>query len=172
VKISTARADFWIVHNPKLQKSPCGFFFIMSIVALPGFAVNLTNSDANTYRTMRCFSVIHNDTDHQLSIYGNGDLMTKGLICASEMRVHLGQSQVCRVPDYVFESTYKLMPLNEVESYIRINKHLPEIPSAQEIAKNGLDVAEMNLLLLKKVEELTLYTIELKKEVEALKNQK
>jgi hypothetical protein len=79
-------------------------------------------------------------------------------------------------PDYVFENTYKLPPLLEVERYIRKNKHLPEVPSAQEVKENGLTLGEMNALLLKKVEELTLYMIEsqkkvaeLQKEVEALK---
>jgi len=67
-------------------------------------------------------------------------------------------------PDYVFEDTYKLPSLLEVERYIRENKHLPEVPSAQEVKENGLAVGEMNALLLKKIEELTLYVVELKKE--------
>lgn len=62
--------------------------------------------------------------------------------------------------DYVFKPTYQLRPLTEVKAYIDQNKHLPEIPSEQEIAKNGLNVGEMNKLLMKKVEELTLYLIE------------
>ncbi|MDR2980380.1 MAG: hypothetical protein LBV02_08090 [Bacteroidales bacterium] len=57
------------------------------------------------------------------------------------------------------------MPLQEVERFMKANRHLPEIPSEQEILENGLDVAEMNALLLKKVEELTLYIIELEKRV-------
>ncbi|QEM09115.1 hypothetical protein [Mucilaginibacter rubeus] len=63
-------------------------------------------------------------------------------------------------PDYVFKSTYKLKPLAEVKDYIDKNQHLPEIPSAEEIEKNGLNLGEMNKLLMKKVEELTLYLIE------------
>jgi hypothetical protein len=72
-------------------------------------------------------------------------------------------------PDYVFEKNYKLPPLLEVERYIREHKHLPGVPSAEEVQDQGLSVGEMNAVLLKKVEELTLYVIELKKEVEALK---
>jgi hypothetical protein len=72
-------------------------------------------------------------------------------------------------PDYVFEKDYSLPSLDEVKSYIDENKHLPEIPSAKEMETKGIDVGEMNMLLLKKVEELTLYVIQLKKEVEELK---
>lgn len=63
-------------------------------------------------------------------------------------------------PDYVFKPTYQLRPLAEVKEYIDQTQHLPEIPSADEIAKEGLSLGEMNKLLMKKVEELTLYAIE------------
>lgn len=62
--------------------------------------------------------------------------------------------------DYVFKKDYQLRPLSEVKAYIDQNQHLPEIPSEQEMVKKGLDVGEMNKLLMKKVEELTLYLIE------------
>ena len=59
--------------------------------------------------------------------------------------------------------------MQEVEDYIKKNKHLPEIPSAQEIEKNGLMLAEMNMNLLKKMEEMTLYMIEMKKQNDEMK---
>jgi len=62
--------------------------------------------------------------------------------------------------DYVFKPTYQLPALSDVKAYIDQNQHLPEIPSADEIAKDGLNLGEMNKLLMKKVEELTLYAIE------------
>lgn len=71
--------------------------------------------------------------------------------------------------DEVFDEKYQLRPLAEVEKYINTKKHLPEIPTEQEVITEGVDVGEMNRLLLKKVEELTLYIIELNKEVEKLK---
>ena len=61
--------------------------------------------------------------------------------------------------------------LQEVENYIKVNQHLQDIPSAEQIAKEGLDVGEMNKQLLKKVEELTLYLIEQQKEIAELKKQ-
>lgn len=63
-------------------------------------------------------------------------------------------------PDFVFKSGYQLPSLTEVKAFIGQNQHLPEIPSAGEMEKNGLNVGEMNKLLMKKVEELTLYAIE------------
>ncbi len=66
--------------------------------------------------------------------------------------------------DYVFDKKYKLMPLNEVERFVTENKHLPNVPSAEEVVKSGIDMAKMDAKLLEKIEELTLYLIELKKE--------
>ncbi|HET9056041.1 MAG TPA: hypothetical protein VFN30_04250 [Chitinophagaceae bacterium] len=71
-------------------------------------------------------------------------------------------------PDYVFDKNYKLPSLSEVEKYIEENKHLPEVPSAEEVEKNGLDVGSNQALLLKKIEELTMYLIEVNKKVEKI----
>lgn len=71
-------------------------------------------------------------------------------------------------PDYVFKPTYKLPSLNELEKYLQKNQHLPDVPTAIEVEKNGIDLGDNQAILLKKVEELTLYMIELNKKVEAL----
>ncbi|MDQ1238890.1 MAG: hypothetical protein QG577_1075 [Thermodesulfobacteriota bacterium] len=71
--------------------------------------------------------------------------------------------------DFVFKDNYKLPPLSEVETFISQNKHLPGIPTEEEVAKNGVKMGDMSTKLLQKVEELTLYMIELKKENEDLK---
>ena len=73
--------------------------------------------------------------------------------------------------DFVFEKNYPLMPLPQLEKFIENNKHLPDVPSAEEVVKNGLDVAIMDAALLKKIEELTLYVINLNKEVQKLKEE-
>lgn len=70
--------------------------------------------------------------------------------------------------DYVFDDTYPLMPLPDVETFIKTNKHLPEVPSAEQVIGNGLNLAEMDAILLKKVEELTLHLIRLSRDVETL----
>jgi hypothetical protein len=71
--------------------------------------------------------------------------------------------------DFVFQPDYQLPSLQEVENYINTNKHLPGIPTTEEVQKEGVDVGEMNKLLLQKVEELTLYMIKIQKEVDQLK---
>jgi len=83
-------------------------------------------------------------------------LTVKGKIHAEEVLIDLN----IPAPDYVFEKDYPIKSIEEVENYITKNKHLPEIPSADEIKKNGVCIGEMNMLLLKKIEELTLYVIE------------
>ncbi len=94
-------------------------------------------------------------------------LTVDGTICAKEVRVSLS-GEPCW-PDYVFEDDYKLKSLNELEDFIKTNKHLPGIPNAQEVANNGVEIGDMQARLLKKIEELTLYIIELKNENEEIK---
>jgi len=91
-------------------------------------------------------------------------LSVNGNIRAKEIKV-----ETANWPDYVFEEDYQLTPLSEIETFIKVNKHLPDIPSAQKIAEDGLSVGEMNKLLLKKIEELTLHLIEKDKEIRELK---
>ncbi|MFL9483959.1 hypothetical protein ACI6Q2_14365 [Chitinophagaceae bacterium LWZ2-11] len=70
-------------------------------------------------------------------------------------------------PDYVFDSSYTLTPLAQVEQFIKNNKHLPDVPSAKEVTDKGLDVGDNQAVLLKKIEELTLYMIEHDKQMKA-----
>jgi len=105
-------------------------------------------------------------------------LTVKGKIHTQEVIVDLKGAVA---PDYVFENyykgesklnpTYRLLTLSEIETYIKENHHLPKVPSAKEIEENGLSLKEMNLLLLEKIEELTLFTIQQQKEIDLLKVQ-
>ena len=72
--------------------------------------------------------------------------------------------------DFVFKSDYQLRSLKEVETFINENGHLPDIPSDEEVITNGVNVGEIQSKLLQKIEELTLYLIEMKKNNELLKN--
>jgi hypothetical protein len=94
-------------------------------------------------------------------------LTVNGSIHAKEVRVDLSVPG----PDYVFDKNYKLTPLEEIKSYIDQNKHLPDVPSASEMEKNGVQMGEMNMILLKKIEELTLHMIEMKQENEEMKKE-
>ena len=86
-------------------------------------------------------------------------------IKAKEINVEMNNAA-----DYVFDENYNLRSLSDVESYVTENKHLPGVPSAAEMAENGMNMAQMSNLLLEKVEELTLHMIELEKENKELKN--
>ncbi len=96
-------------------------------------------------------------TDHKLNV--------NGTIRATEVKVESGWA------DFVFAPEYKLRPLSEVEAHIQKHGRLPEVPSAQEVEKNGIDLGRTDALLLQKIEELTLYQIELLKRIEALEKQ-
>ncbi len=72
--------------------------------------------------------------------------------------------------DYVFDKSYQLKSIDEMERFIKENKHLPNVPSATEIEKNGLKVGETNKAMMEKIEELALYIIQLKKEIDSLKS--
>ena len=73
-------------------------------------------------------------------------------------------------PDYVFDANYQLPTLDDVERHIKQNHHLPGIPSAAEVESTGLDSGQMHKLTMQKVEELTLYVIELNKENSELRH--
>lgn len=94
-------------------------------------------------------------------------VMGDGKVYATEVNVMLASA----FPDYVFASDYDLMSLNDLEQFITTNKHLPGVPSANEVANNGssINLGEMQTILLEKVEELTLYTIDQQKQIDAQK---
>jgi hypothetical protein len=99
---------------------------------------------------------------------GSFKLAVEGKIGARELKVTLDSPW----PDYVFETGYDLINITNLEKYIAKNKHLPGIPSASDIQKNnGFEVGDMATKLLGKIEELSLYIIQLKKENEEIKKQ-
>ncbi|MBR1833956.1 MAG: hypothetical protein IJ785_00370 [Bacteroidales bacterium] len=104
-------------------------------------------------------------TDQDVMSAVNMRLGADGILYAKEIKVTL-----TGWPDYVFGQDFHLLPLDETESYIKENGHLPGVPSATEVEEDGLSVGEMNKVLMQKVEELTLYVIELQKQINDLKN--
>lgn len=128
-----------------------------------GLNVNNTNisSDAYGIRSevydddVKAIGVVNRITgDDVFRVFGNG------IVEAKEVLVSLDIWN-----DHVFYPTYDLMPLEKVESFVNENHHLPEVPSEKEVLENGVNVGEMEALLLKKVEELTLYIIEQNKQL-------
>ena len=104
-------------------------------------------------------------------------LTVKGKIHTQEVLVDLDGAVA---PDYVFETYYngfsEMMPgyslisLEELEAFLKENYHLPNVPSAETMRTEGISLKEMNLILLQKIEELTLYTLQQQKEIEKLKS--
>jgi hypothetical protein len=94
-------------------------------------------------------------------------LAVDGKIISEEVKVQLSGNW----PDYVFDKKYTLLSLDDLKNYIAVNKHLPNIPSAAYVEKNGIELGDMQKKLTQTVEELTLYILELKKEIDLLKKQ-
>ncbi len=92
-----------------------------------------------------------------------------GLYVNGEVKAKKFHASISPFPDFVFEPGYKLLSINEVESFINQNGHLPGVPNAAEVEENGIELGEMNALLLQKIEELTLYIIAQEKEMKELK---
>jgi hypothetical protein len=136
--------------------------------------------DARTIGTQTSHSLnIATNATTRITITNNGNvgigtddtpadykLAVKGKIIAEEVVVKLYDNWWA---DYVFHPDYKLRTLEEVETHINTHGHLPDVPNAQTVEENGIGVGEMNAILLKKIEELTLYVIKLQKQVDELK---
>jgi hypothetical protein len=112
----------------------------------------------------RRFTVLANGNVGIGTLNPTDALSVNGMIRAVGIKV-----ESANWPDYVFEPTYQLADIDSVKAFIDKHQHLPEIPSKNDIKKNGLNVGEMQNILLKKIEELTLYMLNLKKSNEGLK---
>ncbi|GGH79770.1 hypothetical protein HNQ91_005009 [Filimonas zeae] len=114
-------------------------------------------------------------SDATLSLYGNMYIGTtnnqKDLNVNGKIKTRKVTVTQTNWPDYVFDSSYQLKPLHQVEKFITANKHLPEVPSAATVAKEGIDLGDNQVVLLKKIEELTLYIIQQNKRIESLEQQ-
>jgi hypothetical protein len=101
---------------------------------------------------------------------GSTITVTNGDLVLQNGRVQV-RNWTLEAPDYVFDSTYKLPSIDKVKKFVTKNKHLPDMPSAAEMKEKGIDLTEMNLRLLKKVEELTLWAINQDKEISEQKEE-
>ena len=115
--------------------------------------------------------VFQSNNSTKMTILSNGNvgigctspsvkLAVNGKIQATEVEIKAGPCS-----DYVFEKDYSLMTLKDLDQYIRQYKHLPGVPSAEEFDSEGYNIGEMDDLLLRKIEELTLYIIQLEKRI-------
>ncbi|MCC9073587.1 tail fiber protein [Flavobacterium sp. F-65] len=116
------------------------------------------NSYVMTYKEDGNVGIGTKNPDSKLTVAGN--------IHAQEVKVTVNAGA-----DFVFKEDYDLPSLDSVEMFIKKNNHLPEIASAKEMKENGINLSEMNIKLLQKIEEMTLYMIGFKKEIETLKQE-
>ncbi|WCT13669.1 hypothetical protein [Mucilaginibacter jinjuensis] len=132
-----------------------------------------TSTDANGYGIIQSISASGSAWGNSIINPNGGNvgigttqpdktLTANGVIHTTEVLV----DQFVPAPDYVFDKDYDLTSLKDVKSYIDQNHHLPEILSAAQVAKEGINLGEMNAKLLKKIEELTLYLIQQKEDSE------
>lgn len=157
-----SQAIEFLNHNS--STSSYGIQLMVNIDEVPGLQIKYS-SPVSTYSSMVYSTGIYLGLNGNVGIGttnpGPYRLAVEGKIGAREIKVTLANPWA----DYVFNKNYKLKPLSELEQFIQKNKHLPGISSAKEVKENGgIDLGQMNLKLLEKVEELTLYVIELKKE--------
>lgn len=124
-------------------------------------------------------TVIHctqaSPTDHAFVVvdaFGPPNTWVKNFIVRRNGTVHAREIFVnlSSWPDYVFKTQYNLMPLEELDRFIKINHHLPNVPSAKEVEEEGLGLGDLSKIQMEKIEELTLYILELNKEIENLKS--
>lgn len=140
---------------------------IIKSFASPGSVLWCGNTDGTSVWTDPSVFKIYNG---KVSIgidttYDDYKLAVNGKVICEEMKIKLQGNW----PDFVFDKKYQLPTLKEVDNFIQANNHLPDMPTAKEVKENGVNVGEMNALMLKKIEELTLYIIALQKEVDLLK---
>ena len=142
-----------------LEFAQGGFRFYGNSSSVSTNSVTLNGGGAN----LNLFAVITNTGDFGIGTTNPQEkLSVNGKIRAKEIQV-----ETANWPDYVFSKDYKLPDLKETEAFIKTNSHLPGVPSATVAEQEGIELGEMNKILLKKIEELTLHLIEKDKKIDA-----
>lgn len=109
-------------------------------------------------------------TDNKVGI--GTDAPSEALEVSGNIKANSFIADASKFPDYVFDQNYELMPLNDLENYIKQNKHLPGMPTEKEVVKNGLNVKEVSVATVEKVEELVLYILQLENRIAELEAQR
>lgn len=136
----------------------------------PNFEIHAGGNPAKMRVVNNGVVVIGSNVDN-VPVTGAYKLYVETGILTEKLKVAL-KSDAANWADYVFDKDYKLMPLEDVEKYTKEHKHLPNVPSANEITKEGLDVAQVSKMFMEKIEELTLHVIELNKKIKELESKK
>jgi hypothetical protein len=180
--------------NPSSQLQVTGTFNLGGVLKNNGYGISVEGASAGLFfygesdAKNRQYGLYHiraseetilraNNNDHAFVLNKEGNIRIGTATMPTGYKLAVGGDLIAeRVvvklqtnwPDYVFSPTYQKATLPEVEQYILKNSHLPNIPSAQEVAEKGQDIGAMNVKMMEKIEELTLYLIEQNKRMEAL----
>jgi hypothetical protein len=144
---STLKAKF------NVETSDNGLYIKTTSATKYGMSLN-TRSTADA---IQVFSTDVNPTLKNFKVTGNGEVFARKYT-----------TTIANIPDYVFAEDYELMSFSDLRSFLEKNKHLPNVPSAKECEADGVDLGEMNRILLEKVEELTLYILQLEERVKVV----
>jgi len=136
--------DIWTIGNIRSGSMPTG-----------GFGISLNNN--------MNFKILPNGDVGIGTATPKEKLSVNGKIRAKEIKV-----EATNWPDYIFEEGYQKQSLTEIEQFIKENKHLPGVPTAKQVEQEGVELGEMNKILLKKIEELTLHLIEKEKKLDQI----
>ncbi len=145
------------------MKSPWLILMIIALFSLSSYAQTRTKSDSVMYLSPY---VVIGLNPKQVQVSGTYSLYVPKGILTERVRVAVKNSGSWA--DYVFDEAYPLKPLSAVEKFVQQHKHLPDVPSASEVVKGGLDLGDSQRILLQKIEELTLYIIQQEKRINAL----
>ncbi len=130
------------------------------------FTLGTAGNDSEYMRILAGSGKVRMSTGY-MNTPGNYRLYVQHGILTEKVKVAVENSSAWA--DFVFDTNYELLPIEEVAFFVDENQHLPDVPSADEMVEDGLDVAQMDALLLQKIEELTLYIIDLNAELADLK---
>ncbi len=133
-----------------------------------GTEYDLTSGGGTNYWTQSGTDIYYTNTTGNVGIGTNDTRGYRFAVNGDAIFTKVKVKQYSTWPDYVLGQDYKIPTLAELEKYIQQNRHLPDVPSADEVEKNGLDLGDSQAVLLKKIEELTLYIIDINKKVEKL----
>ena len=167
--LSDSNEDAGVILEPSNKTSKKAFLQFYDAnhkIEVSKSGMNITSNndllDINA-RNIKMMGKVGINTDNTFTGDYEYTLAVSGGILTSEVYV----KEVDEWHDYVFDDDYILMPLNQLENFVQDNKHLPDLPSGEEILDKGYNMVDMDGVLLKKIEELTLYTIDLQRQLQA-----
>lgn len=164
LRFSNSSSRLWLGNTLASTDGSFALFNVRTASTDNGLYIQTNNSLKYGLRVK-----VPQNTSSAIEVFGN-DANTKNFTVngAGQVFARKYTTTLNPIPDYVFFSGYDLMPLTELRSYVQTNHHLPNIPSAEELSSAPVDLGEMNRLLLEKVEELTLYVLELEDRINNL----